>query len=331
MGRGFVPGGDPKGQGSRQMISQGGCGHCGVAPRPPAGQRGGRSPSARERAEVLQEAFALLSEDFPCGLGFPAPLEGFDVLCEKGTDKGRAFFSQTNSVRPWGWGRAGARGSAEPAGCEWPRSVPPCPPGGVASARSLCSHFNRRIPTWALPKAAAWLWGPLAGGHRHCPSVPLPSGRSRLQPTPAARPCSRGHESFGGIRCLPFCPPPPHLPLLQLACSTPQFLKRVTGEWWRSRRWLCGDELTGVFPSWIPAHGAVLGTGASPELCPDTTLGCCQHRAGAHTWGFGVVAGCTAGDCPKSLERAAMPWPERFPPTALKEKLLPWLVFPAPV
>lgn len=101
-GRGFVPGGDPNGQGSRQMISQGGRGHvwrdlgssCGVAPRPPAGQRGGRSPSAREQAEVLQEAFALLSEDFPCGLGFPAPLKGLMSFVKREKPRGGCFLAR---------------------------------------------------------------------------------------------------------------------------------------------------------------------------------------------------------------------------------------------
>lgn len=76
------------------MISQGGCGHCRVAPRPPAGQRGGRSPSAREQAEVLQEAFALLSEDFPCGLGFPAPLKGLMSFVKREKPRGGCFLAR---------------------------------------------------------------------------------------------------------------------------------------------------------------------------------------------------------------------------------------------
>lgn len=84
------------------MISQGGCGHvwrdlgssCGVAPRPPAGQRGGRSPGARERAEVLQEASVLLSEDFPCGLGFPAVLEGLMSFVKREKPRGGRFLAR---------------------------------------------------------------------------------------------------------------------------------------------------------------------------------------------------------------------------------------------
>lgn len=72
----------------------------------------------------------------------------------------------------------------------------------------------------------------------------------------------------------------------------------------------------GLPPAWLRARGARLRA---------------LHRAGAHTWGFGAVAGCAAGDCPKSLERATVPWPERFPPSAPEENLLPWLFFPAPV
>lgn len=91
----------------------------------------------------------------------------------------------------------------------------------------------------------------------------------------------------------------------------------MTGERWKSRRWLCGDELTGVFPSWIPAHGAVLGTGASPELCPDTTLGCCRHRAGLTPGALGWLLAARPGT-------ALNPWREpQCPGLSASHPLLP--------
>lgn len=64
-------------------------------PETSRGWRGGRSPRSREGAEVLREASAVLSEDFPCGLVFQLrsrALVSF-VKMEKAT--GRSLFSQT--------------------------------------------------------------------------------------------------------------------------------------------------------------------------------------------------------------------------------------------